>query len=167
MGKLVATEEELGNVDLSGSETWSFQEVTGRPAARKTTTGKPSASSDPACQESPKAEWPHHLSMSPATIHHTEAVFSIVRGIYGREHDDPMDDLDVHVAIWGIFLNAILRAAVHLGQDYEANLRHVKNHLWGSARQLFNETGKLIGGQTEITGVKTVDFKELTWMYDT
>ena len=40
---------------------------------------------------------------SPATIHHTEAVFSIVRRIYGREHDDPVDYLDVTVAIWAYF----------------------------------------------------------------
>ena len=40
--------------------------------------------------------------------------------IYGREHDDPMDDLDVHMTTWSIFLNATLRAAVHLGQDHEA-----------------------------------------------
>ena len=52
------------------------------------------------------------------TVHHTEAVFSIVRRIYGREHVDRM----VNMAIWSIFLNATLRAAVHLGQDYEANL---------------------------------------------
>ena len=40
--------------------------------------------------------------------------------------------------------------AVHLGQDYEANLRYVKNNLWHSAGQLFRETGKLISGQKEI-----------------
>ena len=78
--------------------------------------------------------------MSP-TIH-TEAVFSIVREIYGREHDDPLSDLDVNVTIWGICLNATLRAAVHLGQDYEVNLRYVKNTLWNSVGQLFRETGK-------------------------
>ena len=65
-----------------------------------------------------------------------------------------MGDLDVNVAIWGIFLNATLRAAVHLGQDYEANLRFVKSHLWNSMGQLFNETGKLSGEQKEITGVR-------------
>ena len=54
--------------------------------------------------------------MSPATVHHMEAVFSIV------EHDDPTDDLDVNMAIWRIFLNATLRGAVHFGQDYEVNL---------------------------------------------
>ena len=30
--------------------------------------------------------------------------------------------------------------------------------------QLFNETGKLISEQTEITGVNKINFKELTWM---
>ena len=115
------------------------------------------ASSKSDCQGSPKVErneWSHNLLVSPATVHRTEAVFSIVRNIYGREHDDPMDDLDVNMAIWSIFLNTTLQAAVHLGQDYEANLRYVKNHFWNSVGQSFNETGKLISEQKEITGVK-------------
>ena len=86
-------------------------------------------------------QWSHNLHVSPATVHHAEAVFSIVRWIYGREHDDPMDDLDVHMAIWGIFLNATLRAAVHLGPDYEANLRYVKNNLWNCVGLFFHESG--------------------------
>ena len=102
-------------------------------------------------------EWPHNLHVSPATAHHTEAVFSIVKEIYGREHDDPMDALDVNMAIWGIFLNTTLQAAVHLGQDHEANLRFVKNHFWKSVGLLFHETGKLIRDQKEITS-------EATWM---
>ena len=73
--------------------------------------------------------------MSPATVHHMEAVFSIVRKIYERRPDDPMDDLDLNMAIWGIFLNTTLQAAVHLGQDYEADLRYVKNHLRRSVGQ--------------------------------
>ena len=68
--------------------------------------------------------------MYPATVRHMEAVFSIVSGIYGREPDDPMDDLDVNMAIGGVFLNTTLQAAVHLGKDYDANLRFVKSHLW-------------------------------------
>ena len=115
---------------------------------------------------SPRAErkeWSHNLHVSPATVHHTEAVFSIVRGIYGRQHDDPMDDLDVNMATWGIFLKATLRAAVHLGQDHEANLSCVKHHLWNSVGQLFNETGKLVSEQKE-SGVSTVKFKDSTWM---
>ena len=148
--KPVATKEESGDVDVSESETGSEEEVTERPVACKTVKEKPHASSKSDCQGGPKAErieWSHNLHTSPATIHHTEAVFSIVGRIYGREHDAPVDDLDVNMAIWGIFLNATLRAAVHLGQDYEADSRYVKNHLWNSVGQLFNETGKLVSEQ--------------------
>ena len=81
------------------------------------------------------------------------------QGICGREHDDPMDDLDVNMAICGIFLNATLRAADYLGQDHEANLRYVKNNLWNSVGLLFHETGKLISEQKEITGVRTMEIQ--------
>ena len=147
---LVATKEESGDVDSSESETGSEVDVTGRPVAYTTATGTPYASSKSDCQGGPKAErieWSHKLHVSPATVHHTEAVFSIVRKIYGRKHDDPMDDLDV---------NMTLRAAVHLGQDYLANLRFVKNHLWNSVGLLFRETGKLISEQEGISGVISV-----------
>ena len=91
--KLVATKEESGDLDFSESETWSFQEdaVTERPITYKKATGKPCAPSKSDHPGSPKAErkeWSHNLHVSPATVHHTEAVFSIVRKIYGREHDD-------------------------------------------------------------------------------
>ena len=58
-----------------------------------------------------------------------------------------MDDLDLNMANWGMLLNGTLRAAVHLGQDYEANLRYVKNNLWNSVGLLFQETRKLISEQ--------------------
>ena len=73
-----------------------------------------------------------------------------------REQDDPGDDLDVNMAILSTFLNTTLQAAVHLGQDYEANLRSVKYHLWNSVAQFFNETGKVISERPEITGVNTI-----------
>ena len=135
-------------MDLSGSETGNEENVTGKPVAYKTATEKPAASSKSDCRGGLKAErieWSNNLHVSPATVHRTEAVFSIVREVYGREHDDPVEDLDVHMAIWSIFLNATLRAAVHLGQDHESNLRYVKNHFWKSVGQLFNENEKLSG----------------------
>ena len=142
--KPVATKEDSGDVDLFESETWSLdeEELTEKPVAEK--------------------EWSHNLHGSPATVHHSEAVFSIVRNIYGREHDDPMDDLDVNIL--DIYLNTTLQAAVHLEHDHEANLRYLKNHLWKSVGQLFNETGKLISEQNEITGIRTTDFQDATWM---
>ena len=165
--KLFATKEESGDVDFSESEIGSEENVTGKPVAYETATGKTYASNEPDCQRSPKAErteWSHNLRVSPATVHHTEAFFSIVREIYGREHDDPMNDFDVNMAIWSTFLNTSLRAAVHLGQDHDANLHYVKNHLWNSVGLLFHENEKLIGEQKEITGVSTPDFKDCAWM---
>ena len=153
-------------MDFSNSDTGSEEDVTGIPVAYKTAKGIPYAPSKSACQGRPKAEnieWPHNLQVSPATIHHAEPVFSIVRGIHGREHDDPVNDFDVNMATWGIFLNATLRAAVHLGKDHEVNLLYVKNNLWNSVGHLFRENGKLISEQTEITGVRTVKFKDAAW----
>ena len=103
--KPVASEEESGDVNHSDSEIWINQEeqVTGKPVARELAWEKPLASGRSANQEGPKAgrkTWPHHLQISPDTIHHTEAVFSIVREICGRRADDPMKDLDVNTAIW-------------------------------------------------------------------
>ena len=43
-----------------------------------------------------------------------------------------MDDLGLNVGFWCIILNATHRASVHLGKDYEANVRCVKNNLWNS-----------------------------------
>ena len=132
MAKLVVTNEVSGDVDFSESETWSQEEeVTERPVACKTALEKPYASSTSDHLGSPNAErveWSHSIHMFPATVHNMEAVFPIVRRIYEREPDDLVDDLDVNVATWGIFLNANPRSGVHLGQDCEANLRFVKNH---------------------------------------
>ena len=96
----MSPQKESGDGDLSESETWSLHEdeVTVRPVAYKTAKGKPCASSESDCQGGPKAErkeWSHNLHVS-------------------------LDDQGVNMAIWGIFLNTTLRAAVHLGHDYEA-----------------------------------------------
>ena len=75
-----------------------------------------------------------------------------------------MDDLEVNMAIWCIFMTATLRAAIHLGQDYEANLPYVKSNQWNSVGQLFREIGKLISDQNEITGIRTIEFQDAPWM---
>ena len=149
-GKLVATKEESEYVDLSESETWSFQEeaVTERPINLMYPVNQTT-------REVPKLK-KRMVTQSTRVSSHSSP--------YGSSLLDRQEDLRVNMAIWGIFLNTTLRAAVHLGQDYEANLRYAKNHLWNCVGQLFNENEKLISGQIEITGVSTVNFKELTWM---
>ena len=56
-GKLVATKEESGDVDLSESETGSEEDVTGQPVANKTAAGGTlSIHKNQTARESPKAE---------------------------------------------------------------------------------------------------------------
>ena len=86
-GKLVATKEESGDVDLSESENDSEGDVTGKFLAffKKTRLRRKTyATSDSACQRSPKVEkieWSHNQHVSPATVQQTETIFSIVKGI--------------------------------------------------------------------------------------
>ena len=62
-------------------------------------------------------------------------------------------------------MNTTLKAAVHLGNDHDVNLRHVKNpFFWRSTRQLFGETEKLISGQTETTGISLINFQDFRWV---
>ena len=63
-----------------------------------------------------------------------------------------------------MFMNTTLRAAVHLGKDYDTSLRFVKNYLWKTTGQLFRETEKLISGQTETTGVSLKYCQEKRWV---
>ena len=75
-----------------------------------------------------------------------------------------MEDLDVTAAIWEMFMITTLQAAaVHLGQDYDQNLRFAKNHFRSSLKKLCKETEKLIKDQTEIIGVSLIDYKDHTW----
>ena len=90
-----------------------------------------------------------------------EAVFSMVRKICGKQLGDPMEYLNLNLAIWRMFMNTTLRAAVHLGKDYDMNLRFVRNYLWKTTGQLFRETEKLVSGQTETAGLSVIDFQDL------
>ena len=67
-----------------------------------------------------------------------EAVFSMVRKTYGKQPGDPMNDLNVNLAIWGMIMKTTLQAAVHLGR------KDAKNHIWDSLGQLFEDIERLI-----------------------
>ena len=63
-----------------------------------------------------------------------------------------------------MFMNTTLRAAVHLGKDYDVNLRSVQSSSWRTTGQLFGDTAKLISGQTETTGISLMNFQDLRWV---
>ena len=48
----------------------------------------------------------------------------------------------MNAALLGNVYEYHLQGAVHLGQDYDQNLRFVKNHFWSSLKKLFKETEK-------------------------
>ena len=94
------------------------------------------------------------------------SVFSIVRNIYERELSDNMVDMDVNAAILGVFLNTTLQAAVHLVQDYEVNLRFVKNHTTIDCKELtWRSTGFLCNIAYQLTTAKTYVFADsVLWL---
>ena len=123
-----------------------------------------SSSVDQESQKNTEATWDHYLHISRDTSHYMEAVFSTVRKIYGKPPGDLMEDLNVIPAIWGMFMNATLRAAVDLGQDCGVNFRYVKNNHWNRRGQLFRESGTLYIRQSETTGTSLIKFQDLRWV---
>ena len=89
----------------------------------------------------------HFLAISPNHVPYMKDVYNMVRKVYPRPAGDPMNDLDVNVAIWGIPMNATLKAAIHLGNDHDVNLRNVQNSFWTTTGQLLGDIEKLISGQ--------------------
>ena len=51
-------------------------------------------------QKNTEATWDHYLHTPPDTSHFMEAVFSMVIRIYGKQSGDPVEDLNVNLAIW-------------------------------------------------------------------
>ena len=90
-----------------------------------------------------------------------DRVYLIVRNTHDRGPTDEMEDLNVNAAVWGMFMNTTLQPAVHLGQDYDQNLRIVQNHFWSSLKKLFKETENVIKNQKEITGVSMIDYEAI------
>ena len=118
---------------------------------------------------------------------HTEPVFQMTRKVkrirkrhgttistYRRTHrtiwkpSSPWSGRSVEndqAILWKIWMwSWTLRAAVHLGKDYDMKLTFVKNYLWKTTGQFFRETEKLISGQTETTGISLINFQDLRWV---
>ena len=111
-------EEDSEDSDNPEAETWYYK---GEPVGQNSKAWvQPlahglSSSVDTESQKDTEATWNQYLQISPNTSHFLEAVFSMVREICGRQPGDPVKDLVVNLAIWRMFMNTTLRAAVHLG----------------------------------------------------
>ena len=102
-----------------------------------------SSSVDHESQKNTEATWDHYLHISPNKSPIIWKQSSPWPGkICGKQPGDPTEVLNVNLAIWRMFMNTTLRAAVHLGKDYDMNLRFIKNCLWKTTGQLFRGTEK-------------------------
>ena len=61
------------------------------------------------------AKWSHHnMKLVPNNVDDLEKVYSNVRRELGRPPNDDMEQIDVNMIIWVIFMSATMKAAVHL-----------------------------------------------------
>ena len=104
-GNLTHEKEQISEEsDDSESEPWYYKpvaqtdEACGKPFAGETAESICSAFQK--SQNTKEATLEHFFAISPQTISYKEAVYDMVRKIYGRPPGDPMEDLDVNVGIW-------------------------------------------------------------------
>ena len=93
-----------------------------------------SSSVDQESQKNTEATWDHYLHMTPDTSHNTEAVFSMVRKIYGKRAGDPECKFVYMVNVYEY--HSTLQTVVHLGKDHDTNLHYAKKHIWDPMLQL-------------------------------
>ena len=62
-------------------------------------------------------------------------------------------------------MSATTKAAVHLGQDYQENLRTTKNEDFEQVKTFFGISQKLIlDHKREILGMSTIEWNTTPWM---
>ena len=112
--------------------------------------------------------FPLNLAMLPHSVGYMDKVFTHARQKLGRPQEDKMEQVNTIARIWGLFTNASMKAAVHLGKDSEENLRVTKITEFTEIRPLFSITQNLIFDQEdEIFGVSTMDWDQTPWMRST
>ena len=95
-------EEDSEDSDKPAAGTWYYKEenvAQNSKAWEKPLAHGASSSVDQESQKNTEATWDHYLHISRDTSHCMEAVFSMVRKIYGKPPGDPMKDLRVNLAI--------------------------------------------------------------------
>ena len=65
----------------------------------------------------------HFLAISPDHVPCMNDVYDMVRKVYSRPAGDLIEGSGCGYGFWVKFVNATLRAAIHLGNDHDVNLR--------------------------------------------
>ena len=70
-----------------------------------------------------------------------------------------MERININATIWGSFMNASMKAAVHVGTDYEAIVPVTRTPEFSEIRPSFSLTQKeVLDQQNEIFGISTIDW---------
>ena len=88
-------EENSEDSDNLAAGTWYYKRepvAQNHKAWEKPFAHGASSSVDQESQKKTEATWDHYLQISPNISHYMEAVFSMVRKIYGKQPGDPVDD---------------------------------------------------------------------------
>ena len=85
-----------------------------------------------------------HHNFQISNVEHLERVVSNVRQKLCRPQGYKMLNIDFNAIIWRLFMSATMKAAVHLGQYYQENLRTTKNTDFEKDKTLFDTSQKLM-----------------------
>ena len=102
----------------------------------------------------------NHHNLEISGTRYIEKLFANVRQKLNRpEGDQIVLDQKVHVWKWGSFMSTTMKAAIHLGEDYNENLVTCRNTNFNALKTLFDIRQKLIMNQKyEIKNVSTIEW---------
>ena len=90
----------------------------------------------------------HNMTISWNCVGHLEKGYSDVRQKLARQPEGDMPEIDANMMIWRIFMSVTMKAAVHLGQDYQDISHTAKN-------------------TEEMYGISTIDWNTNPWVTTT
>ena len=106
-----------------------------------------------------------HHNLHISDNQNLEKVFTNVRHKLNRSEDDQIVDQKANVLIWRLFLSTTMKAAVHLGQNYNENLITCRNTNFEELKTLLDITQKfLLVLNHEILNVSTIKWQFTPWM---
>ena len=114
---------------------------------------------------------PHFQNMQISDRRYVEKFSKNLRGKLNLAGDAPVvgiEALKTNVLLRGLFMSTTMKAAIHLGPNYVANLEVFRNTNFEELQNLFDITQKLIlDHHAEILNVTTIDWTSLSWTRST
>ena len=97
------------------------------------------------------------LELSLGSRSFLDRVNDQVRKRQKRSSMNVTENDEKHSVIWGMFMSVTLESALFMGKNYSDNQHSIKNTKDLTMKQMFDISAKLVDGQDEIYGVKTIN----------